>query len=90
MVRWVTMHGTSLNASARTEPLSAIVPCGLHGERVTSIEHETGHRPELEDVARSYARRFGEIFAMSWEIGHAPSWPTPTAHQDERSVPHVQ
>jgi lipoyl(octanoyl) transferase len=36
--RWVTLHGVSLNVAPDLSHFSGIVPCGLHGTAVTSLE----------------------------------------------------
>jgi len=36
--RWVTLHGVSLNIAPDLTHFSGIVPCGLHGTAVTSLE----------------------------------------------------
>jgi lipoyl(octanoyl) transferase len=54
---WITMHGFALNVAARLEAFNAIIPCGISGVEMTSIETETGANPGVEPVAR----RAGEI-----------------------------
>ncbi|MFK7960754.1 MAG: lipoyl(octanoyl) transferase LipB [Phycisphaerales bacterium] len=38
--RWVSMHGLALNVAPNLEHFALIVPCGLHGRRVTSLAAE--------------------------------------------------
>jgi lipoate-protein ligase B len=60
--RWVTMHGFALNvADLRTE-FSAIVPCGLAGVAVTSLEQLTGRRPPLAEVETVVVDEFVRAF----------------------------
>lgn len=60
--RWVTSHGFALNVAADLDQFRLIVPCGLAGRGVTSLERLTGAvppRPELEAVvAAAFARVF--------------------------------
>jgi lipoyl(octanoyl) transferase len=53
--RWISMHGLSLNVSCDLAKFSLIVPCGLAGRAVTSIEqvlHARGKPcPTMTDVA---------------------------------------
>jgi lipoyl(octanoyl) transferase len=59
--QWVTMHGFALNVVADLAPFSAIVPCGIAGVQMTSIELETGSPTTVEEVARLSADRFEEV-----------------------------
>ena len=60
--RWVTTHGFALNAATDLSHFAGIIPCGLHGIGMTSIERLTGQAPSLPDIAAVCARCFGEIF----------------------------
>lgn len=60
--RWVTTHGFALNVTTDLGYFDGIVPCGLDGVRMTSVEAETGARPPLARVAEIYARHFGAVF----------------------------
>ena len=74
--RWVTSHGFALNVTTNLDHFRFIVPCGLEGRGVTSLERLTGAvppRPELEAVvAAEFARVFGRrIRKRPAEIGAA-------------------
>ncbi len=60
--RWITTHGFALNVTTDLSMFGGIVPCGLHGVGMTSIERLTGTKPEVEEVARLYAGVFAEVF----------------------------
>ena len=60
--RWITTHGFALNLSTDLSYFSSIVPCGLHGVRMTSVEAQTGRRMEMEEVSRCLAKSFAEVF----------------------------
>ena len=63
--RWVTMHGFAFNVTTSLNYFQLIVPCGIRGHGVTSLEKLLGHPVEMEAVAHSAARHFGEIFSRS-------------------------
>ena len=61
---WVTFHGLSFNVAPDLTGFETIVPCGLHGEPVTSLARLLGERcPELADVRRHMLRHLGEVCA---------------------------
>lgn len=51
--RWVSMHGLALNVDPDLEQFSLIVPCGLHGRTVTSLQRELPDAPPSIDKVRS-------------------------------------
>lgn len=57
----VTSHGFALNVTTDLSYFQLIVPCGLT-KPVTSIEFETGERPQMEKVKHLASRVFGELF----------------------------
>ena len=60
--RWITTHGFALNVSTDLSCFAGIIPCGLRGIGMTSIERLTGHAPSLPEIAAVCVRCFGEIF----------------------------
>jgi lipoate-protein ligase B len=62
--RWVAYHGAALNVSTDLSYFDLIVPCGLRGVRMTSLERELGRVPALEDVAEHAAKCFAEDFGI--------------------------
>lgn len=51
--RWVSLHGLALNVTTNLRHFDLIVPCGLVGRSVTSLEAEMGKDvPPMEDVKR--------------------------------------
>ena len=80
---WVSFHGAALNVAGPLEGFRWIVPCGIRGKGVTSIERETGRRPAPAGVARTFARELARAAGFlleeaaeevgKWSAGH-PGW----------------
>ncbi|MEM9481126.1 MAG: lipoyl(octanoyl) transferase LipB [Verrucomicrobiota bacterium] len=50
--KWITMHGFALNVTAESlAGFSSIIPCGIDGVVMTSLEAEAGMPLEVEKVA---------------------------------------
>ncbi len=62
---WVAYHGAALNVTTDLEFFRLIVPCGLPGVRVTSMQEVLGRPPDLAEVARRAARLFCEDFGFA-------------------------
>ncbi len=59
--RWVTLHGFGLNVCNDLTPFSWIVPCGLTGVRMTSLEAETGKPLDWDKVLEETCKAFCAI-----------------------------
>ena len=57
----VAMHGTALNVSPDTSMFNSIVPCGMPGLDVTSMEIELGNAPPIQEVGWRWADSFADI-----------------------------
>lgn len=53
---WITMHGFALNVCGDLSPFNQIVPCGIQGVEMTSIERETGNPISVVDVAARFEK----------------------------------
>jgi len=62
--RWVTMHGFALNVEPDLSYFSNIVPCGIQDKQVTSIYHETGTKPSLDEVKSILMQSFDQVFGV--------------------------
>ena len=60
--RGVTTHGFAVNVVTDLTPFEWIVPCGLGGVAMTSIEHERGETPDPACFRKRMAHRFAEAF----------------------------
>ncbi len=86
----VTTHGFALNVSTDLDFFSLIVPCGITGRPVTSMQRELQKTLAMEDVATAASRNFGRVFQaqMLWLeslddlIGEAAVAPEPLTNQD--------
>ncbi|WP_430615101.1 lipoyl(octanoyl) transferase LipB [Flavobacterium sp. JP2137] len=62
--RWVTMHGFALNVNSDLGYFDNIIPCGIRGKGVTSLNVELGvDRVDEEEVKRKIVHYFAELFA---------------------------
>lgn len=58
--RWVSMHGFALNIDTDLSGFQAVVPCGIDGVKVTSLNIETGQRDGVRDCAEQMAHHLGQ------------------------------
>ncbi len=57
--RWVTMHGLAINVCPDLSHFDLIVPCGLAGRGVTSLQAELGDAaPDMQDVSNALQEEF--------------------------------
>ena len=59
---WVTGHGLALNVSVDLTWFERIVPCGIAGRDVTSMERLLGAPLPLPEVASRLAEQFAAVF----------------------------
>ncbi|MCH4824533.1 lipoyl(octanoyl) transferase LipB [Gramella lutea] len=61
--RWVTMHGFALNVNADLGYFDNIIPCGIKGKAVTSLNVELGQKEvDMEEVQQKVLKHFAELF----------------------------
>lgn len=62
--RWVTMHGFALNVNADLGYFDNIIPCGIRGKAVASMESELGRKVPLEEVKQKILKHFKALFEV--------------------------
>lgn len=60
--RWVTMHGFALNVNTNLGYFDHIIPCGIRGKGVTSLEVELGRKIDVAEVKQKITHHFSTIF----------------------------
>jgi lipoate-protein ligase B len=60
----VTQHGFALNVAADLRYFGQIVPCGIVGRGVTSLERLLGAAPPHAEVEWRVAEAFGKVFGV--------------------------
>ncbi len=64
--RWVTMHGFALNVNTDLGYFDNIIPCGIRGKAVTSLNVELSkEKVDTEEVKRHILKHFEEIFEVT-------------------------
>ena len=62
--RWVTMHGFALKVNPNLGYFDNIIPCGIRGKAVTSMEAELNKKIPLEEVKEKILKHFKEQFKV--------------------------
>ena len=62
--RWVTMHGFALNVNANLGYFDNIIPCGIRGKAVASMEAELGKKIPIEEVQEKILKHFKDLFEI--------------------------
>ncbi len=64
--RWVTMHGFALNIDTDLGFFDHIIPCGIRGKAVTSLEVELGKKIPHQEVKDEILKHFTEVFGAEF------------------------
>lgn len=65
--RWVTMHGFALNVNADLGYFDNIIPCGIRGKAVTSLNVELGKsQVPIDEVKEKIKKYFQELFEATF------------------------
>ena len=65
IARWVTSHGFAFNVSGDLTPFSLIVPCGLRGRGVTSLERLLGRPVPQDGVMQRLEAHVAAVFGRA-------------------------
>jgi len=61
--RWVTMHGFALNVNSNLGYFDLMIPCGIRGKAVTSVNVELGKKEVDEaEVKTKLLKHFSQLF----------------------------
>ena len=63
--RWVTMHGFAFNINTDLSYFENIIPCGIVGKNVTSLEQEIGRKVDIEKVKEKLKKNIELSFEMN-------------------------
>jgi lipoyl(octanoyl) transferase len=65
--RWVTMHGFALNVNADLGYFDNIIPCGIKGKAVTSLNVELGiEKVNEQEIKEKITKHFSQIFECTF------------------------
>jgi lipoyl(octanoyl) transferase len=90
--RWITTHGFALNVAPDLAHFAGLVPCGMPGIELTSVERLTGRSLSPAEVAPLVAAHFAAVFgrpllerAPPVELIAAAGLPAPAASASIRA-----
>ena len=74
---WVTWHGFALNVSTDLSYFDAMIPCGIDGVRMTTVERETGAAVSMSDAGQAVERAFAAVFGLHPTLAAREDLPMP-------------
>lgn len=63
---WVSMHGFAFNINTDLNYFDFIVPCGIRGKAVTSLQRELGKEMNISEVKTILLEQFEQVFEMQF------------------------
>ena len=65
IARWITSHGVAFNVATDLDAFDLIVPCGIAGRGVTSLERLLARPVDTAEIENSIIEHFVNVFEMS-------------------------
>ena len=65
IARWITSHGFAFNVATDLDAFDLIVPCGIAGRGVTSLERLLARPVDTAEIENSIIEHFANVFDMS-------------------------
>jgi lipoic acid synthetase len=71
----ITRHGLALNVAPHLAHFDLLVPCGIAGRGVTSMEQELGRPLDMDEVTGRFVHAFARVFRcrVTWREAPVPS-----------------
>lgn len=64
--KWVNLHGIAININNDLDVFDLIVPCGVIGHGVTSLNQETDRMVELNEAKPAVVKAFAKVFSLNF------------------------
>ncbi len=84
--RWVSFHGIALNYATELNHFDLIHPCGLVGQKITSMAGILKRPVSREAVVWSFRGHFKEMFDKNWEEKDADFMKSKMLHLNSQSL----
>jgi lipoyl(octanoyl) transferase len=65
IARWVTSHGFAFNVVNDLDPFKLVVPCGIRGRGITSLERRLGRAVAIAEVGDQLAHHLAAVFGRA-------------------------
>ena len=70
--RWVTMHGFAFNVNTNLGYFDHMIPCGIRGKSVSSLQAELGQEVPLDKVKAQLLKHFEMLFEAEFTYNTNP------------------